>query len=49
MLDLIPTPDKLQVGWDWFQILLTVTWVMNALVPAPWRRAASGQSPGQTL
>jgi hypothetical protein len=37
MPDLIPQPDALPVGWIWFQILLTVTWVvhillMNALV-----------------
>ena len=37
MPDLIPLPDTLPVGWIWFQILLTVTWVvhillMNALV-----------------
>ena len=37
MPDLIPTPDTLQVGWGWFQVLLTTTWVvhillMNALV-----------------
>ncbi len=35
--DLIPQPDVLQVGWGWFQVLLTVTFVvhvlfMNALV-----------------
>ena len=37
MPDLVPRPDALPVGWVWFQILLTVTWVihillMNALV-----------------
>jgi hypothetical protein len=37
MLELIPRPDALPVGWIWFQILLTTTWVihillMNALV-----------------
>ncbi len=37
MPDLVPRPDTLPVGWIWFQLLLTVTWVvhillMNALV-----------------
>jgi hypothetical protein len=29
---LIPTPDTLQVGWGWFQILLTVTFVLHILM-----------------
>lgn len=28
---LIPRPDTLQVGWGWFQILLTVTFVLHIL------------------
>jgi len=28
---LIPRPDTLQVGWAWFQILLTVTFVLHIL------------------
>ena len=29
--NLIPGPDGLQVGWGWFQILLTLTWVIHIL------------------
>ena len=27
--DLIPTPDAIPVGWGWFQVLLTVTFVLH--------------------
>lgn len=29
---LIPTPDTLQVDWGWFQVLLTLTWVIHILI-----------------
>ncbi len=29
---LIPTPDALPVGWGWFQVLLTVTFVLHVLM-----------------
>ncbi|MEZ4386960.1 MAG: hypothetical protein R3D98_05180 [Candidatus Krumholzibacteriia bacterium] len=29
---LIPRPDTLQVGWGWFQVLLTVTFVLHVLL-----------------
>ncbi len=28
-VDLIPTPDAIPVGWGWFQVLLTVTFVLH--------------------
>ncbi|MBD3221009.1 hypothetical protein GF314_07170 [bacterium] len=55
---LIPRPDTLQVGWGWFQILLTVTFVlhilfMNALLGGAFvsllggmRRSGAGQVAG---
>ncbi len=30
--DLIPRPDALQVGWGWFQVLLTVTFTAHILL-----------------
>lgn len=29
---LVPRPDTLQVGWGWFQVLLTVTFVLHILL-----------------
>ena len=32
MPNLVPTPDALPVPWIWFQVLLTVTWVIHILL-----------------
>lgn len=30
--DLIPTADSIPVGWGWFQVLLTTTWVLHIVL-----------------
>lgn len=30
-VDLIPKPDVIPVGWGWFQVLLTMTWVLHVV------------------
>jgi hypothetical protein len=30
--DLIPTADAIPVGWGWFQVLLTTTWVLHIVL-----------------
>jgi hypothetical protein len=31
-VDLIPVPDVIPVGWGWFQVLLTTTWVLHIIL-----------------